>query len=109
MQKILELLFEYLHEHWIKFVFAGLFMIAGWWIGKRRARAEWQKKEFLGRVNFSLNTIVGGVLKIRTLSEKSCADVFLNQIAAEKVTAVARETTPEDPPCRYRKRITGTI
>jgi len=94
---MIELLFEYLNEHWIKFVMAGLFMGAGWFFGKRRARREWRAREFLGRLNFSLNTLDDGVLKIRTLSEKSCADVFLNQVAADCVTATAKLTTPENP------------
>ena len=97
MRELFELFFEYLNEHWIKFVIAGLFMGAGWFFGKRRARREWRTREFLGRLNFSLNTLDEGVLKIRTLSEKSCEDVFLNQVAAESVTASAKLTTPENP------------
>lgn len=97
MREVIDTLFEYLHEHWIKFVIAGLFMGAGWYFGKRKAKRDWQKREFFGRVNFSLNTMVDGVLKIRTLSEKSCEEVFLNQVAAQRVSAAARETTPADP------------
>jgi len=97
MESFIKLLFEYLHEHWVKFVVAAFFMGSGWYLGKRRARAEWQKREFLGRINFSLNSLHDGLLKIRTLCEKSCEDVFLNQVAAEQVTSAARSTTPEDP------------
>lgn len=97
MKEVFDTLFEYLHEHWIKFVIAGLFMGTGWFFGKRKAKRDWQKREFFGRVNFSLNTLVDGVLKIRTLSEKSCEEVFLNQVAAGKVTSSARETTADDP------------
>lgn len=97
MGEVIEVLFEYLHEHWIKFVMAGLFMGAGWFFGKRKAKRDWRKREFFGRVNFSLNTIVDGMLKIRTLSEKSCEGVFLNQVAAERVSSAAKETTAEDP------------
>lgn len=103
MREILELIFEYLNEHWIKLVVAVFFTGTGWFIGKRRARREWRSREFLGRLNFSLNTIDDGVLKIRTLSEKSCEEVFLNQVAAERATAAAKKTTPEDPTLPLKK------
>lgn len=97
MKEFLDTIAEYLHEHWIKFLVAMLFMAAGWWFGKRRAASQWKRREFLGRINFSLNTLQEGKLLIRTLSEKSCEEVFLNQIAVEKVIAAARETTADDP------------
>ena len=96
MNDFIQAVFEQLHDHWVKFVTAGLFMALGWFLGKRRARAEWQKKEFLGRLNVSLNTIQDGKLLIRTLLEKSCEEVFLNQVAVTAVLAAARRTTAED-------------
>lgn len=97
MRELIETLFEYLDEHWIKVVVAAAFMGAGWFFGKRRALKEWARREFLGRVNFSLNSFHDGKLLIRTLSEKSCEEVFLNQVASEAVVAAARQTTSADP------------
>jgi hypothetical protein len=97
MRELLDTITEYAHDHWIKFVVAMVFMAAGWWFGKRRAAAQWKRREFLGRINFSLNTLQDGKLLIRTLAEKRCEEVFLNLIATEKVIAAARETTAADP------------
>jgi len=97
VEDILSVLSGYLHDHWIKFVTAGAFMVAGWFLGKRRARAEWRKKEFLGRLNISLNIVRDGKLLIRTLIEKSCEEIFLNAVAVEAVTDAARRTTAADP------------
>ena len=97
MEELIETLFEHLEEHWVKFVTAGLFMGVGWFFGKRRARSEWAKKEFLDRLNVSLTSIENGTLRIRTIIEKSCQDVFLNSVAAEAINAAARKTTEENP------------
>lgn len=97
MTPLIETLFEHFEEHWIKFVTAGLFMAVGWYFGKRRAQSEWARKEFLDRINVSLTSIDNGLLKIRTIIEKSCQDVFLNSVAAETINAAARKTTEENP------------
>lgn len=97
MQDVLDTLLDYLHEHWIKFITAGCLMGIGWVFGRHRARNDWQKKEFFGRLNVSLNSFQNGALLIRTIIEKSCADVFLNDIATETITAAARATTETDP------------
>ena len=97
MQDLIRALLEQLEDHWVKFVTAALFMGIGWFFGKRRARSEWQRKEFLDRLNVSLTTISEGTLRIRTIIEKSCRDVFLNVVAAEAINAAARKTTEENP------------
>lgn len=97
MDAIISYLIDKLHQHWQGLVTAFVFSLVGWYLGKRRARAEWQKKEFLDRVNVSLNSIRDGELQIRTILEKSCAEIFLNSVAVETVTAAARSTTPENP------------
>ena len=80
-------------DHWVKFVVAAGFTGLGWLVGRWRARREWQKREFFHRVNFSLNSIIDGTLKIRTLAEKTCSDVFLNETAVKEITAAAQKTT----------------
>lgn len=97
MQQILDALMQQLQEHAAKILVGLVSIWVGWLIGRRRARANWQKQEFLDRLNVSLNVIDGGVLKIRTLSEKRCEEVFLNSVAADKVQQLARKTTATDP------------
>jgi hypothetical protein len=96
VQEFLRALSEQLQEHWIKFLTAAGFMAVGWFFGKRKAKAEWAKKEFFDRVNVSLNTIHDGKLYIRTVIEKNCADVFLNAVAVETINAAARMTNEQN-------------
>ncbi|MEZ6059685.1 MAG: hypothetical protein R3C19_04920 [Planctomycetaceae bacterium] len=88
---------EMIDEHWVKFVTAGAFTALGWLIARRRAARDWKKREFFDRINFSLNSIRDGTLRIRTLSEKSCSDVFLNKVATDQLIRLAQQTTAEDP------------
>jgi hypothetical protein len=71
--------------------------VAGRWWGKYRAKKQWQKKQFLGRITVSLNSLADGWLKIRTIFERSLEEVFLNPVAVQKVRSAARRTTPDDP------------
>jgi hypothetical protein len=97
MEQILEALTDWLQDNWIKFL-TGLFIMAvGWFFGQRRARVSWKEKEFLDRLNVSLNSIDGGTLLIRTILEKSCKDVFLNDVAVAAIRD-ASENTSEDAP-----------
>lgn len=86
-----------LREHAVKVMTGFVLMAVGWYVGKRRAKAHWTKQEFFDRLNVSLNTIDGGTLKIRTVSEKRCEEVFLNSLAADTVQKFARQTTANDP------------
>jgi hypothetical protein len=72
------------------------FILGRWW-GSRRARREWERKHFLGRINVSLNAFSEGRLRIRTIFERSLEEVFLNTIAVEKVRAASLSTTVENP------------
>jgi hypothetical protein len=84
-------------EHFVKVIVGFVLMLVGWFFGRWRARQHWKKQEFLDRLNLSLNTIDNGVLKIRTLSEKRCEDVFLNSVAADTVQQLARRTKAGNP------------
>ena len=96
-QQVLELAFDYAEDIWAK-VAAGLLLAAvGWWLGKRRASKQWEKKEFLDRLNVSLTFIDDGTLKIRTLLEKPSSEVFLNANAVAAVRSAADSTTEQDP------------
>jgi hypothetical protein len=86
-----------LREHAVKVVTGFVVMAVGWYIARRRAQDHWEKQQFFDRLNVSLNSIDAGTLKIRTLSEKRCEDVFLNSVAADTVQKLARRTTAKDP------------
>ncbi|HEV7299913.1 MAG TPA: hypothetical protein VGN72_11160 [Tepidisphaeraceae bacterium] len=87
---------QLLREHWPKAIVSlGALVIGTWW-GKRRARAEWSRKRFLDRINFSLNLIHDGTLQIRTLAEMNCKQVFLNEVAVERILAAAAKTSADD-------------
>ncbi len=72
------------------------FVLGRWW-GRYQARKQWQRKQFLGRIIVSLNTFGDGMLKIRTIFERSLEEVFLNPVAIEKVRAASLQTTPDNP------------
>jgi hypothetical protein len=97
LHQVLEVVMDYVHDHWSKLATAAVFMAIGWLFGKRRARAEWRKREFYNRINISLNAIREGTLRIRTIAERHCADVFLNSVATDFIMNAARAATPENP------------
>jgi hypothetical protein len=84
-------------EHWVGVVASlGWVLIGIWWV-RRRASQAWNKKEFLDRLNVSLNLIEDGKLLIRTLLETSIDSVMLNKVASDRVLSASRKTTPKDP------------
>ncbi len=97
MKDLIELAIGLFHEHWTKVLIGAGLLTLGWLVGWWRARSRWLKKEFFDRINFSLNSIVDGKLLIRTLMEKACESVFLNQIAVAQLLAAAKRTTAENP------------
>jgi hypothetical protein len=72
------------------------FVVGRLW-GRYRALREWIQKRFLGRINVSVNSFANGCLKIRSLTERSLDEVFLNPVAVQKVRAAAAKTTVESP------------
>ncbi len=84
-------------DHWPSVGLSVLWLVVGLWWGRRRALRAWRKKEFLDRLNVSLNLIEDGTLLIRTMLETSLDAVLLNKVASEKVLAASRKTTPEQP------------
>lgn len=97
MQEIIDLVSEAFVEHWIKVVIGAALMGGGWLFGRWRAQVSFRRKEFFHRINFSLNSVHEGTLKIRTLLETRCEDVFLNQIAVSRLLDAATRTTEDDP------------
>src|SRR5262249_38500982 len=97
MDQLVQTLVDYVKDHAVKLITGLVLMAVGWYLGRSRARADWKKQEFLDRLNLSLNSIENGTLKIRTLSEKTCEDVFLNSAASDAIKKLARQTTAADP------------
>ncbi|NNJ26130.1 hypothetical protein [Alienimonas chondri] len=106
--QVLDAVFQRVQNHWIELLTAAAFAAVGWFFGQRRAKANWRKREFFDRVNFSLNSLTAAekqtdgkpgprTLRIRTLAEMNAGDVFLNTAARDAVTASARKTTAADP------------
>jgi hypothetical protein len=93
---VLEQLLTHLRDRGIAVLVGVLITAAGGAITLWRARRRWKRREFLDRINVSLNMLIGGKLLIRTLIEKSCQDVFLNTSAVKTLLAAAGRTTPQN-------------
>lgn len=91
-QSVLQLL----KDHGIKLLVSLATLAVGAWWGRRRALRQWQRREFLGRINVSLNTFDNGRLLIRTLLEDELENVFLNSAAVQQVLEAAKRTTESD-------------
>ena len=97
MQEFIEAISQQLIEHWIKLITAAGFMLLGWYFGKRRESQKWRNRDFLDRLNVSLNTIEENELRIRTLLEAAGETVFLNKAATAQLKIYAAKTSPGKP------------
>lgn len=68
-----------------------------------RRRQAWDDKTFASQVNFSLNEVVDGRLRFRTLLESSAEEVWINAYGIGLVKSLARRTTAEQPFIGLRK------
>lgn len=93
LHALLDLALELVKKHWHEILVSLSTLVFGAWWGRRRARRDWARKEFLDRINFSLNSVEGGTLRIRTLVEMNTIDVFLNKVATELINDAAAKTT----------------
>lgn len=96
MDELLQTIWKNLHDKIAGVLIAAVFTFLGWYWGKRKADAKWQRREFFDRLNVSLNMVREGTLQIRTILEKGCAEVFLNSSATETIISLSRQTTPQD-------------
>ena len=88
---------DYLRSNWPELVWIVIAAGAASWLAGRKARIRWRDRDFLDRLNVSLTTVRDGVLRIRTLIEAPCEDIFLNPAAAKAVVDFAKQTTAADP------------
>lgn len=79
----MENIFHWLSEHWVKFLsFLTFLTVVPAYL---RARYLWRKREFLTRINFSLNFMDGNTLRFRTIRENDVAHALLNNAHAIRV------------------------
>jgi hypothetical protein len=71
--------------------------LLGRWLGMYQARRNWKKKEFLDRLNVSLNSFHDDKLLIRTVLERPLDEVFHNELAVRKILEACQKTTVENP------------
>jgi hypothetical protein len=102
---ILPLAFSFTDEPWQKLlttfglpiVTTVVSFLAGRIWGAYRARQQWARKDFLGRIIVSVNLLQEGKLRIRTIMEHPLETIFPNALAVEKIRAAAEKTTKDNP------------
>ena len=72
------------------------FLVGRWW-GNYRARQQWERKDFLGRIIVSVNLLHENKLRIRTIMERTLEEIFPNALVVAKVREAAQMTTRENP------------
>jgi hypothetical protein len=80
--------------------------LAATWLGIllvfMQKRRHWGKKQFLGRVNLSVNYVLDGRLAMRTLGERDASAIWPNEYGVSLVTRAAHKTTLDQPFIRLR-------
>lgn len=97
MNEVVGSLLNYLRENWPEVLW--IIAAAGFasYLAGRRSRLRWQRREFLDRLNVTLTSIEDGILRIRTILEMDCDEIFLNDSAAKSAVEFAKRTTEADP------------
>jgi len=97
MNDALDSLLEYLRGNWPELLWIVIAAGVASYIAGRRSRSRWRNHEFLDRLNVSLTTIEAGTLRIRTMLEMDCQQIFLNASAAKTIVQLAKQTTADQP------------
>ncbi len=102
LSELVDTCFSLLADHWTKVLSGILVFWLGRALGRRRALADWSRRQFLHRLMISLNSVQQTAdgkpkLAIRTLLEKKLTEVLLNEVAVERVLHAAAKTTEQDP------------
>lgn len=89
-------LVEFVQQYWELFSSVGGLLV--FLVAAGAARRGWKRRQFLHRVNFSLNYVENGVLRIRTLQEAGIDDILLNnRHGKERLLRVARQARLDQP------------
>jgi hypothetical protein len=93
--ELMERFLEFMRLHWntVALVITWLGIGIAYW----RRRDQWKRKQFLTRVNFSLNYVDNDDLAMRTLLEITNNQVWINEYGVGHVNAAAARTTIEQP------------
>ncbi len=97
-----EVLIELLRDYWEQAAAVATLCVVllTYW----KARSVWKARDFMTRVNFSLNYVDANKLKIRTLRETEIDRILLgNRHGRRVVLRAARRTTEEQPFLRLPK------
>lgn len=97
MNGAVESFLDYLQDNWPELLWIVLAAGIASYAASRRARLRWKQHDFLDRLNVSLTSIQDGKLRIRTILEMDCEQIFLNPAAAKTIVKLARQTTEQDP------------
>lgn len=97
MQEIYNSLLAYFRDNWPELVWIVIVAGVASYAAGKRSRLRWSRREFLDRLNVSLTSIDDGRLRIRTILEMDCQEVFLNTTATKKLVGLAGQTTADNP------------
>lgn len=78
-------LVDYVQGNWPELLWIVTAAGAASYIAGRRPRSRWRKREFLDRLNVTLTSIDDGTMRIRTILEMDCEEIFLNASAAKAI------------------------
>jgi len=78
-------------------VSSGATLLAGRWWGQYQARKQFESRDYLDRINVSLNILSDGGLQIRTILDRPLGEIVHNAHAVSRLAAAARGATENDP------------
>ena len=97
LQEITESLVGYFRDNWPEILWIVAAASIASYVAGSRSRNRWKKRNFLNRLNVTLTRIENKQLKIRTILEMDCEQIFLNASAANEIVRLAKQTTDDDP------------
>ncbi len=97
LTEVLSSFWGYLRDNWPELIWIVAAAGIASYLAGYRARSRWRKRDFMNRLNVSLTRIDAGTLRIRTILEMDCEDIFLNSAAAKAIVRLAGQTTKQDP------------
>jgi hypothetical protein len=96
-KNIIQAILSGIGNYWFEGSISIVLVLTGWVGGFFRARRQWKQREFLERLNISLNMLQDGKLLIRTLAEQPLDVVFPNMTAIQTLQQASKLTTETNP------------